>query len=176
MSMPNRVRMFPRGYSGGQSTTIVEDDVRSGDPEVVALFDEYCKPANAGATWGFRKRVLKAAKRLFSGDINWFIRQDTNRKVRDYNYEFLLDTIRFIATGQRRISVLSWGDLIQNHPEDTYLSVRERHGIADAFRDYALKTNAAEMIQRWCSWPGGVDDMVFSLHWLFGEIRIKPDA
>jgi hypothetical protein len=175
MAMPNKVKVFPRGYSGGQSKTVNADRKRVGDPEVDVLFEEFTSHANNSMHWVFRKRVIKCAKRLLSGSSNWFIQQDINPLVTAYNYQFLLDTLRFIATGRRRISIHAWPDLLAHWSEDSLAQVNERHDIADMFRELALSTSTDALLQKWCSNPKGFDDLMYSLNLLFGEAHIKAE-
>lgn len=173
MPMPNKVKVFPRGYSGGQADSLPSHRTRSGDPEINRLFDLYTQHGVRSTDWTFRREVVKAAKRLMSGHTNWFTRQDSNRMVTAYNYQFLLDTVRFIATGQRRISIHSWPDLLSNVEEEGLAQVSERHDIADLFTKMALSTSADAMIQKWCSQRKGFDDMMNTLFLLFGEIHVR---
>lgn len=168
MSMPNIVKeRQPLGYSGGQSESLPVMAFRAGMPEVVALFEAYCAPAAATKTWAFRKEIIKLASRLFSGGSNWFISVDQDTTVQEYNYQFVLDTVRYIATGRRRISIHSWPDLI-THCEASAID-REHNEVRHLFRELALTTTHSELIQRWCQHPGGCDDLMFTLNILFGQ-------
>lgn len=176
MAMPNSVKVFPRGYSGGQSQTTDRHTTRMGDERINTLWEQYTSPENYSETWEFRRLVIQSAKRLLSGRPNWFLSQDQNPMVMEYNYHFVLDTIRFIASGYRRISIHAWPDLLTNHPKAAIDGVRERHEIADVFEELALTTSADAIIQAWCSHPHGFDDMVCTLNLLFGDLplRVQP--
>lgn len=176
MSMPNRVKIFPRGYSGGQSTRDASHAPREGDPEINRLWQQYTSPNNQSTTWAFRRQVIQAAKRLLSGRPNWFLSQDYNPHIRDYNYQFVLDTLRFIGTGRRRISIHAWPDLVSNYPVDGLDSVSERRDIADAFERLALTTSIDALIQLWCQQRKGFDDMICTLNILFGGIPIRLNS
>lgn len=175
MAMPNRVKLFPRGYSGGQSSNDPTHTTRGGDPIVTQLWEQYTSPNNQSTAWSFRRQVIQAAKRLLSGRPNWFVKQDTNKLVKAYNYQFLLDTLRFIGTGRRRISIHAWPDLLSNHPIEGLDDVQERHDIADVFTQLGLTTSIDALIQMWCRHPHGFDDMVCTLNLLFGELPMKVD-
>lgn len=173
MPMPNRVKVFPRGYSGGQSTRPDRHKTRSGDAEINALWEQYNQPVNQSTAWSFRKKVIQAAKRLLGGNTNWFLSQDHNPMLFEYNYQFVIDTLRFIATGSRRISIHAWPDLVTNYPEGQVADVSERHDVADMFESAALTTSTDVLIQLWCSRTGGFDDMICTLYILFGDIPLK---
>lgn len=176
MTMPNNAKVFPRGYSGGQSFSNTTFKTRTGDAEISELWQEYTQSVNNSNTWHFRKKVFPVAKRLLGGRPNWFLFQDSNPLVRDYNYQFVTDTLRFIGTGKRRISIHAWPDLVSNHPKDELDDVSERHEIADIFRSMDLSTSVEKLLQMWCSHKGGFDDMVCTLNILFGDIQVKTPS
>lgn len=173
--MPNAVKVFPRGYSGGQSSSLGPLSMRDGDEAVSKLFLEFTSHNNHTGSWEFRSRVIAEAKRLLAGNVNWFIKQDSNALVTEYSYQFLLDTVRYIATGRRKISIHGWPALIGAHPEAGLASVSERREIADTFDQLALSLSADAMIQRWCMHTGGFDDMMYSINLLFGDVHLRGE-
>lgn len=173
MSMPNHVKTFPREYDGGRAQRIDLFTEEKGDPEITALWAEYRKPGVNTTTWTFRKKVIACAKRLLTNNRNVFTRTDGNPLVVEYNYKFLLDTIRYIGTGKRQISIHAWPDLLTHLPKKTTADVRDRHDIEVMMRDVGLSTSADTMIQMWCSHKGGFDDMVSSLNLMFGDIKLR---
>lgn len=167
MTMPNPVKERGPGYAGGQATSAPMYAFREGHPEVVKLYKEFTGPGAQVKNWQFRSRVIKLAVKLISGRSNWFIGIDSDTSVQEYNYEFILDTVRFIATGKRKISIHSWPMLISHHPEDG--TPEEHADIRKLFHTLALTTNHTDLIQRWCTQPNGIDDLMFSLNILFGN-------
>src|SRR5690606_30928730 len=98
---------------------------REGVPEVVALFEEFTAPGAKVNNWQFKRKVINLAFRLFtSGGANWFLRVDDDSSIQEYNYEFILDTVRYIATGRRRIGIHSWPTLISAHDPK---AIRKEH-------------------------------------------------
>jgi len=175
MGMPNKTKVFPRGYSGGQQQNDPTHRNRGGDPRVTDLWRQYTSPNNQSSAWSFRRKAIMVAKQMLAGRPNWFIQQDTNELVREYNYQFLIDTLRFIGTGKRRISIHAWPDLLSNHPVAGLNDVSERHEIADVFEQLKLTTSIEAMLQLWCSHPHGFDDMVCTLNLLFGDLPLKVE-
>lgn len=171
MNMPNAVKDHHPGYHGGPVDSLPAVAFRGGQPDVVALYNEFTAPGAQVANWEFRKRVIQLAIKMFSGRTNWFIGVDADQTVQEYNYEFILDTVRFIATGQRRVSVHSWPDLIgHNQPG---MIQKEHSEVRKLFHDLALSTDTVGMIQQWCTQKGGVDDLMFTLNILFGEREVQ---
>lgn len=173
MAMPNAVKLFPRGYSGGQSQFKSRYTTRGGDAGINELWERYTSPVNQSTMWSFRKLGVMAAKRLLAGHPNWFIAQDLNPWVDEYNYQFVIDTLRFIGTGRRRMSVYIWRDLVSNAPAEGLEHVSARHDIADVFDQLKLTTSVDALIQLWCSQDGGFDDMMNTLNLLFGDLPVR---
>lgn len=171
MTMPNVVKNPLPGYSGGQVKSIPAFSSHSGHPDVVALYNEFIAPGAQVKNWQFRKRVIQLAVKLISGGSNWFIAVDEDRRVQEYNYEFILDTVRFIATGRRRTSIYSWPLLISS-PEENVLA-KEHGEVRKLFKELALTTSHTTLIQKWCEQPGGIDDLMFSLNIIFGDRRVR---
>lgn len=175
MVMPNNVKIFPRGYSGGQSRFNFNYTQRGGEEEVSQLWTEYTAPENKSQTWAFRRRVILAAKKLLSSNSNWFVAQDNNPYVDDYNYQFVIDTLRFIGTGYRRINIHSWQILVSNSPSKGLTAITERHEVAILFKELKLSLSIDALIQLWCQKPNGFDDLMISLNILFGDIQIRNE-
>lgn len=168
MTMPNEVKNTPfGGYQGGHAGSLPSEAFRKGHPMVVALYREYTGAATQVANWEFRKRIIGLAVKMFGNRGNWFIEADNEPTIQDYNYEFILDTVRFIATGQRRISIHAWPDLIGHNQPDAI--PREHTEVRKLFRDLALATDTASLIQQWCSKPRGIDDLMLTMNILFGN-------
>lgn len=158
-----------RDYSGGQFKASQRFTMRQGDPRVHALYLIFTNEPKVSVTWDFRKQVIDLAQQLFAGNFNWFIRQDTNAMITDQNYAFMLDTVRFIATGRRRISIYTWPALLTyNVPAG--ISVDSRNDISKLFIELALDTHVDKVIQKWVSHKGGFDDMMYTINMLFGTV------
>lgn len=165
--MPNIVKALPREYSGGQSPTRVEREVHDGVPEVEELWADYTGDILRSESWVIRKRILAVARKYMRG---FFLHQDHNEAIQDYNYDFLLDTLRFVVEGERRLSVWTWLELV-THENPEPKDVSERFGIRNYLKEHGLLSMSYdELIQRWCSHPNGIDDMMVSLNIIFGRV------
>lgn len=171
----NAVKPFDanREYSGGQAKAQQRFTMRAGDPRVVELFVEYTNFPRRTVYWEFRKRVIDLAQILFKGNYNWFIRQDNNAYITEHNYAFLQDTVRFIATGRRRLSIHTWPMLLTAEPSTGLHLIEDRRGIAELFMALGLGTDNNEVLQKWLSQKGGFDDLMYTLNMLFGSIPEK---
>lgn len=161
--------LYPRLYStrreSGDGVLISE-----GDATVVALYEFYTNRTVSPLTWQYRKQVLETAIRLFGNIGQWLADQDHNPRVVGYNLQFLNDTIRFIRTGERQMRPETWIELLAEADEHT-------HPTSHANNDtlcIALKADerkVADFLAKWCAQPNGIDDLVCTLHVLFGRAR-----
>lgn len=160
-------------YSGGQAQASRRYITSTRDERVRDLFQEFTTFPTRTVHWDFQKRVVQEALRLLSGNYNWFILQDNNAQKVDWSYRFLIDTIRFIATGRREINIHQWPMLLSDEPVTGLQLIGGRSDIQDLFKKLALSTSTEAMLQKWCMQPKGFDDLMFTLHLLFGKATTK---
>lgn len=171
----NSVKPFPEGrdYSGGQIKPTKRFEIRQGDPRVHTLFVEFTNYATRAGTWDFQKRVVNLAQELFAGEYSWFIRQDSNALMKDQNYAFVLDTVRYIGTGRRKFSIHTWPALLTYEVPTGTESVSDRRDIYFLMQELKVPTDATAVLQKWLSHPGGIYDLMYTLHMLFGSVPEK---
>lgn len=170
---------YPRGYMWEVPNTedvhgrVVEKPYH---PEVNALINLWRAPGISPNAWHLRGAAIACAARVF-GDFNkWLMLQlNVNDRVFDLNLRFLEDTVQYIRTGHRSTSVENWLMLLMdNHgPQEGIASVaRGRSSISVSPGEFK------NFIADWCQWPDGFDDMVCTMHVLFGASRspVKPKA
>lgn len=168
----NSVRPFPEGrdYSGGQIKPTKRFEMRQGDPRVHELFVEFTNFPKRAVTWDFQKRVIDLAQELFAGDYSWFIRQDSNALIKDQNYAFILDTVKYIATGRRKFSIHTWPALVSYEVPLISESVAGRRDIFALIDALKIPTNTDALLQLWLSHKDGFNDLMYTLHLLFGSV------
>lgn len=169
MSAISSVRPFSNEFSGGQHKAAQRFTMRQGDPRVHDLYLIFTNEPKRAVTWEFRKQVIDLAQTLFSGDFNWFIRQDTNALITDQNYQFMLDTVRFIATGRRRLSIYTWPALL-SYKVPVNSVIGDRREISKLFIELALETDVNTILKKWLCHKGGFDDLMYTLNMLFGNM------
>lgn len=130
------------------------------------------------ADFDFRQSVLEAALDAFGTKdfCFWYLQQKNSPSAGELHRDFLLDTLRFIETGERGIVLENWNMLIgySDHGQ-LKTSVSE-----DAAKFFGLSTpgvrrearlehyDLIQVIQKWVSQPGGFRDLLMTLHILFG--------
>lgn len=160
--------------------------IRPADPstypnkEVELLYNSYIGKTIESSTKEFKKQVLIVALEAFGTqrfDL-WYLAQ-LNSLAYDENHSlFLDDTLNFISGKRREMSPMVWAGLIQmgkNPPgQDSPSEVAKKYFDFDYLkRSGNLVTNQNQhtlvnTIQTWCSRPNGFDDMLTTLHVLFG--------
>lgn len=172
------VRPFPenRDYSGGQAKSVRRFEMRMGDPRVHALFMEFTNFPKQAITWEFQKRVINLALDMFAGEYSWFIRQDANALLNDQNYGFVLDTVRFIATGRRKLSIHTWPALLTYDVPVVTESVEGRRDIYKLMLALSVGTQSEAFIAQWLSQKDGFNDLMYTMNMLFGNVPEKVTA
>lgn len=143
---------------------------------VESLYSEYINNGARVLDFDFRKRVLITALNAFGTTMfdMWYQKQTTSPAFGDLHSQFIDDTLRFIADGKREMSVETWGSLL------TYSDKGELHrevseyaaeffGISTrGYNRHRRNATLVEIIQQWTSKPNGFEDLLCTLHVLFG--------
>lgn len=145
------------------------------NPIIERLFEEWRAFGRKSTDATFIEDVMSAALQAFgtSNMYEWCHMQTLSPYFTANHRQFLNETFDFIETGKRRFSHPTWMQQLRLElasPEDAkvYFAYQEFFRVRDAA---LLKppTDAFSFITRWLSKPGGVDDLLQSLHVLFGE-------
>lgn len=183
-----KVHVYPRGFMSGARCDDIEDvdnTMRThvieveGDPIIMTLFNEYQSKASSRYSNEFRLSVMTRLMQLIGPFNDWVSRQvNNNVYLYDINYDFLIDTIRFINTGKRSISnILTWYDLLNEYPD------RQPGVTSDRWNSIvkdASNLHKDDYIVPWFSHTTGFDDIMMSAVIMFGDSKTprnqnKPD-
>ena len=166
----------PEPFSGVKSQTQyqVNDKKHGGggppsNPHVEALYAEYVKKNPAWNSFEFRERILRTALEAFGlvSFESWYQSQHQSPACGDMHNEFLTDTLKFITTGQRRMHLMSWSSLL--HMTDDGSAIGPVSEEAEQFFKNRNHFMLNDVIQVWCSRDGGLEDLLGTLHILFGN-------
>ena len=163
--------LYPRGFIAPSPRSDIIRVTGSGD--VTALYDAMMMRTVNHNGWSYQKRVLQVAMNCFNNFPQFIMTQKNNPFLYGYNYEFLIDTLRFIQTGRRRVSVQNWVALLmENHqPNNDYRDRGSSKDIHDFLQ--AVGSSSSSVVSAWVAKPGGLNDLVVSLYIMFGEVRDK---
>lgn len=150
------------------------------NPIVEGLYSQYIKRSINSNTFEFRQKVLQAALHSFgTPDFGlWFESQFKSPACGDLHRRFLDDTLKFLRNGRRDMSLETWGSLITITDEGDHIGklsdyANEFFGIGQGVRvtDRRNYLNT-DVIQMWCSHPNGFEDLLGTLHILFGSVSV----
>lgn len=159
--------IYPRlyqGYAAGETGAPVRS---RGDQSVTTLYQISEAGMQDTRNLDYRFKVLDCAVRLFGDFRSWMTLQRGNANIIGYNLEFLRDTLKFITTGTREMSPLTWMDLVSEKSEHSALA----HHLTLPELAIPANVSTAEIIQLWCAHKGGFDDLLQTLFTLFGTAR-----
>ena len=161
--------VYPRLYTSYQPEG--EDVVVSqGDESIELLYKVLIDRNTNTRSWPFYQSVLRNADRLFCDLRVWFQDQLANPNIFGYNRQFIADTLNFIESGQRELSVQSWLDLVTEGGDRHHAhAVPQR--LIDAKVQFCSSDSSLELLQKWASQPNGLEDLLNTLHLLFGKAR-----
>jgi hypothetical protein len=122
----------------------------------------------------FREKILTVALNAF-GTKNfhdWLSIQLSGPSTGDLHMDFITDTLRFIETGKRQLNLHSWTTML-SLSEVKHNETPNEGQFAWFFQNEAGRPknmDLVDVIQRWCSQPGGFADLAQTLHVFFGEV------
>jgi len=163
--------VYPRLYRIGLPGP--DDTINSrGDETVSELFRVYEQGAVDVTGMDFKLRILDCGLRLFGDIREWMLLQRNNPNLLGYNLEFLRDTLKYIATGERDLSPLIWLDLVTERS----LHSTQAHHLTLPELSIPKEIETPQMLQLWCSRKNGFQDLVQSLFLLFGRARVEEES
>lgn len=167
MSMTVYPRLYTSRRTDGEGI-----QVSQGDESVELLYKTLIDRNTNTRSWAFSRTVLTNAMRLFGDLQEWTREQLSNPNIVGYNREFIKDTLNFIQTGRREMPVLVWFDLVTeggvgHHAHAIPQRLHESKPVLKASDD------SIQLLQSWISQPNGLEDLLTTMHLLFGSAR-KP--
>jgi hypothetical protein len=153
-------------------------DVIAPNPNIEALYSQYIKNSVNSNSTEFRKNLLVVALSAFGTNnfATWYFMQFKSPAASSLHNDFLTDTLRFIMHGSRHMSLETWMALLQITDEGNnigniselakdFFKVQKNSNSLIAEDNYKL----LDIIQMWCSKPNGLEDLLVTLHILFGN-------
>lgn len=147
--------------------------------DIGQLFSDWFGNPSLMNNFEFRAQVLKEAMWWFSiGDrkeanlkgnfLQWLKLQENNPTVSELHMQFLRDTISFILTGQRDLTVWQWFPLIK---ADTTTLQAKPASAASLFmtQRYMEVFDNESIVQKWVSQKFGYEDLLTTLFIVLGE-------
>ena len=197
--MENKFRLYPRGFLGSK---IMPQNIRTsdpffnkinhhqfnvasstmgggaidtspnipGNPFVEGLYTDYIKNIDRTTSFEFKVNILQVALAAF-GTLDfkeWVEVQYKILQTGDNHSRFIKDTIQFIQTGRRDMSLETWHSLLKMTDEGNQIG-----DIPKEISEYIENNNdLVEIIVDWCSKKNGLEDLLGTLHILFGNVKV----
>lgn len=155
--------VHPRFFTTLSASENHNVQVSQGDASIDTLYNLYMSRSVNTASWSFRQQVLAQALRLFGNFSDWLEHQRNSPSVTGFNREFLEDTVNYIQTGQRKMLILNWIELMDE------VDARERPAVAHASVVSMSNSKTVQVLQAWCAHTDGIEDLVQTLYVLFGH-------
>lgn len=156
---------FPyQNANGGYAT--------GGNPDVEALYASYMKQSGGVTSFDFRTKVLKAALQAFgTGDFQfWIMQQRTSPGYGDLHRRFIRDIVRYLRGERRELSLDVWDPLLVIENGATGVDLPDPL-IEEFFAVWPEAKQVSKVVQMWCQRHNGIEDLIVSLHLLFGDIQ-----
>lgn len=137
------------------------------------LIREGMKDKKLSESIEYRLKVIRLAKKYFVDFNLWIKKQVDDGYLYGRRLDFTKDTIRFIETGRRELSVNNWGSLMEWYPN------KKEEAIRNAGKELLANNTKFQSIENiismWCSRKGGFEDMLWSLGILCKEGSDEPN-
>lgn len=145
---------------------------------VEEIWSFYMRNKGALANFEFREKLLKTALTAFGTKdfMTWTRLQYEGPVSGELHTKFLDDMLNYILTGRRSLAVDAWSTmLVVRDIHNNVTPVPHRHFTHDFFVDpnnpnRARNADLETVLILWTSHEGGFDDLIQTLHLLFGDL------
>lgn len=121
--------------------------------------------------WGFVAEVVEMAQFAFGNFRDWAEFHVLHANLAETPYMFLMDTIRYIKTGQRRFPFFSIGASIEPAPGRQSSPAEKRQRAKELELALADLGDGSVILARWCSHPHGLEDLLRTAIIMFGGLK-----
>ena len=122
-------------------------------------------------TYDFHKRAIETCAYTYGDFLQWARVHAVAAKISTTQFDFIVDTIRFIKTGRRVMTLPNWARVIKYEPN---LQVTEaQHSARLKILELELVGVASSPTPQWCSHEGGLDDLILATAIMFGGIQTR---
>lgn len=159
---------YPLGFRRVQTDGIRKLEKKA-DDRVTAEWARWQENRAAIRSWPDRAATVDLAVELFGDIRKWLVEQQQNPDITLQGWWFLKETIHFINTGHRFVSIPTHtGLILREVAENRTYPIKDRK---DRLVDM-LKVEGEEPIARWLRHPDGYADLLGSLTVFFGNTQL----
>ena len=157
--------------NGGRSNKVVVSNTT-----VEKLWNDLISANNFGNNFNFREQILVTALNAFgtSNFLDWIRLQSQNPYLNTNHYRFINDTLNFIRGENRALNIQYWLTLLSENSavgnESSKVKINEEK-FFNTNKPLHMResTQLKSSIVQWVSKPGGFEDLLGTLHVLFGD-------
>lgn len=139
------------------------------DLELLAILEAFKSGRHPKGQHSSRMDAIHRVATLFGNFQSWLDAQDRNPNISQAAYDLILDTLKFIETGKRSVSVETYKFLIGN---ETHGSAHYRNPHAENRTKRlcdSVKFPPEDFLFLWLQHPYGFTDMLATASFIFGE-------
>lgn len=122
-------------------------------------------------TFEFFKRAAETCAYTYGDFLQWARVHATAAKISATQFDFILDTIRFIKTGRRMMSLSNWARVVKFEPNLQVTEAQHANRLKLVERELEGLPNSP--IPLWCSHESGLDDLITATAIMFGGIQTR---
>jgi hypothetical protein len=145
---------------------------------IETLYSQYIKRSADTKSFEFREAVLIATLQAFGAGnfYSWYITQLQLPTISEEHVRFLGDICRFILTGTHEFTLETWSYLLRTSSEGVrpFKPCEQARCFFAMTPGYTQSTDPSQysltnVVQRWVAQPQGIEDLLGTLHLLFGN-------
>lgn len=154
-----------------------ENKVVISNTDVESLWNQLTNGDRFVSNASFREAILKAALIAFgTKDFReWVALQESNTYLTTTHNRFINDTFNFIKEGTRGLNIQMWMQLLAAEKTGDMASIKintEKYFNTKSPIHMRESVSLKETIIKWVSMPNGFEDLLGTLHVLFGDSEI----
>lgn len=164
--------IYPRGFTAG-SAEAGPVEISDGCPGADNLFNLFGHAQGNPVDMSYYDALFGYAMQQFGDFETWLDLQLSNRKLEGPKMEYIIETVDFALRGQpRAMSQYSWSFLLTPEIGPVKRDIPSRLYLTKRYLEPNIST--AQVLQRWCSQAQGAQDLLLTLHVLFGHVGRTP--
>lgn len=157
---------YPTGF---RSPLLLEDKKETApDADLVEFMRKSKAHLHSISSWSTRRDFYEIAKRLYGDFGAWLDAQDSNPDISQTAYDMIYETLRYIETGRRPISLATRMAIINVEAENGVTSRTPTSAKMPSLRS-TLKFNPSRYMYLWANQEDGFSDMLCVTNFIFGS-------
>lgn len=140
------------------------------NPAINAVYREFNDHGIDKKNWSWLGKTCELLARQLSATPRFVEFQFTSdRPVPFRATDFMMDTLNYLTTGRRKLSIENWFDLLEVNP--TVMTPVANSIVNRATDDYCtlIRMSSVDLVCRWLQQPDGLKDLITSCMLIFGD-------